>query len=562
MNILGIGGLGYKDSAAALLVDGRLVAAVAEERFSGQKHEGGFPHRAVRHCLERAGTSLREVAAVAVAANPWLPMREKVLQWYGEGFFRSRTSNVYNVFKDDAHRLIEYLKTLEDLRTQGIEVHEVPHERSHMAFAFFASPFERAAVLNVDGRGEVSISGIGRGSGLDLEVDAVSEMPDSLGLLYALVADYLGYSDLDDEFRLISISPTGTPTFVPRMREVVRTAGDGSYRLNPDYFGYHQGRAYLSERFTNDFGPPRDPDLPLEDRHRDLAASLHAVVLEVVLGMARRARERAGVGRLCLGGGLAQNWGLVAAVCDSGVFDEVYVPPAPGDDGTAVGAALDLFHARRKRPRAGPLLRADFGPAFPEPDIAEELARLKLRASKPQSLAAAAAERIAGGEIVGWFQGGAEFGPRALGHRSIFADPTDPGTRSRLVASVKARAEFHPFGLSIALEALAEHFESPDPSPFLERTGRLRAASRPKLPAVAAAGGRVRVQTVDGERDPLFHELLLAVGRKTGVPAVVNTSLNEPGRPMATTPRDAIGSLYTTGLDALAIGPFILSKQS
>jgi carbamoyltransferase len=560
MYVLGIGGLGYKDSAAAILADGRLVAAAAEERFTGIKHEGGFPHLATRFCLERAGIGVRDLAAVAIADNPWLRMREKVFQWYGEDFFRSRTAHVYDVFKDEAHRLVEYLKTVEDLRSQGVVIETVRHITSHLAAAFYASPFERAALMCVDGRGEVSTSGIGHGEGLALEVRAASRMPDSLGLVYALVAHHLGFSDLDDEFRVISLSPTGTPTFEPKMREVVDVAGDGTTKLNRDYFGHHEGRAYLSAKFAADFGPPRDPDLPLEDRHRDLAASLHSVITDVVHRMAQYAREKSGCSRLCLGGGLAQNWALVGTVCEQSVFEELYVPPAPGDDGTALGAALFHYHATLNRPRTAALLRADFGPAYPEDEIAAELARLKLKAAKPADLAMTAADRITSGEILGWFQGGAEFGPRALGHRSILADPTDPATRARLVASVKARSEVHPFGLAVTAEAARTLFAEGVASPFLERTGRLQPDAASRLPAVAAAGGRVRVQTVDPARNPLFHALLAEVGRKKGVAAVLNTSLNEPGRPMATTPREAIGSLYTSGLDALAIGPFILAK--
>jgi carbamoyltransferase len=560
MYVLGIGGMGYKDSAAAILLDGRPVAAVAEERFSGIKHQGGFPHRSVQFCLERAGISLRDVAGVVIANNPWLPMRDRVLEWYGEGFLKSRTAQVYNVFKDDTHRLIEYLQSLEQIRSQGIDVLEASHDRSHASIAFFGSPYDEAAVLCLDGRGEVSTSSIGAGRGLKLSVDSLSRMPDSLGLLYTLVADYLGYSDLDDEFRLIAISPSGTPTFVPKMRNVVSLAGDGTVKLNESYFGYHQGRVYLSETFIDEFGASRDPDLPLDDRHRDLAASLHQVVIEIVLKMTTRAREISGSANLCLGGGLVQNWGIVAAIERSGIFDSVYVPPAPGDDGTALGAALFGYHVERARPRTGPILRSDLGPAFPETEIASELERLKLQASKPADLATAAAERIASGELVGWFQGAAEFGPRALGHRSIVADPTDPATRARLVGSVKARTEFHPFGLSVTEETAAELFESMPNSPFLERTGKLKEDAAQRLPAVQALGGETRVHTVCAERDPLFHALLIAVGKKTGVAAVLNTSLNEPGRPTATTPREAIGSLYTTGLDALAMGPFLLAK--
>jgi carbamoyltransferase len=537
------------------------VAAASEERFTGIKHQGGFPHLAVRFCLDRAGLQgARDLNAIAVADNPWLRAREKVFRWYGEDFFRSRTAHVYHIFKDDSSQLVEYLLTLEQLRSQGVTIHPVRHITSHLAAAFFGSPFERAALLNLDGRGEISTSGIGRGEGTAMELDAVSQMPDSIGLVYALVAHHLGFSDLDDEFRLISISPTGTPTYTPKMREVIHVAGDGTTKLNPDYFGFHEGRAYLSARFADVFGPRRDPALPLEDQQRDLAASLHAVVLEMVLQMARHARDRADSAQLCLGGGLAGNWALVGAICESGIFEDVYVPMAPGDEGTALGAALSVHHTEMGRPREAPLLRADFGPSFPETEIAGELERLKLKAAKPADLAVAAAERIASGEIVGWFQGAAEFGPRALGSRSILANPTDPATRPRLVASVKARSEVHPFGLSVPVESVNDLFTDLKQSPFLERTGRLAPDAAKRLPAALATDGRARVHTVDPQRHPLFHRLLHEVGKKTGVPAVLNTSLNEPGRPMATTPRDAIGSFYTTGLDALALGPYVIAK--
>ena len=560
MFVLGIGGLGYKDSAAALLKDGEVVAAVAEERLSGVKHQGGFPHRAVRYCLETAGITLQDCRHVGIANNPWLPMRDKVLQWYGRDFLKSRTSNVYHIFKDESHHLVDYLKTLDEIAAAGCDVHTVMHNLSHMAAAFFASPFEAAAVVSVDGRGEVSTSGIGRGCASDLEVYARSRMPHSLGMLYAVVADYLGFSALDDEFRVISISPTGTPTLLDKMRSVVRLAGDGSYTLNEDYFGYHQGRAFLSERFIRDFGPPRAVDEPLGDRHRDVAASLHSAVLEVILAMARRARDKSDAAHLCLGGGLSQNWALVGAICASGIFEEVYVPPAAGDDGTALGAALYVQHAVLRKPRAAPLWRSDFGPAFTAEEISEEFARLKLSPERPQNLVDAAAERIAAGEIVGWFQGGAEFGPRALGHRSILADPTSVSTRDKLVASVKTRAQVHPFGLSVAAESVGDVLEGVTSSPFMERTGKLRSGAAARLPAVAAPDGVVRVHTVEAERDALFHQLLSAAGKRYGIPAVLNTSLNEAGRPLVTTPRDAAACFYTTGLDALVVGPYVLSK--
>lgn len=560
MQILGLGGLGYADSSAALLRDGSVVAAASESRFGGAKHRGGFPHRAVQFCLEKGGAQIADCACVAVAQNGWLAMRDKVLRWYGDDFLQSRTAKVYHVFREESHLLVEYLQSLDAIAGAGVEVQEVSHEAAHMAAAFYASPFPGAALLVADGRGEISTTGIGRGQDRSLQVYAVSHMPDSLGLLYTLVADYLGFSDLDDEFRLVSISAGATPKLLPKMRSLVRLLDDGTCRLNPEYFGYHQGRAYLSERFSEAFGPPRDPSRPLDDRDRDLAASLHTVVVDAVVAMARIARERSGEKRLCLGGALAQDWALTGALCESGVFEEVYVPPAAGDDGLAIGAALHAHHVRFRAPRAEPILRADFGPAYRDDEILSEIERYKLRGERPADLTGSVADRIAEGRIVGWFEGAAEFGPRALGHRSILANPCDPTTRARLVASVKARSESHPFGLSVAREAAAELFREIQDSPFLERTGRLRPEARRRLPAVAAAEGRVRYHTVEASQSPLFHALLAAVGRRTGVPALLNTSLNEPGRPMATTPREAIACFYTTGLDALALGSFVLTK--
>ena len=562
MLILGIGGLGYKDSSAALVRDGRIVAAVAEERLTRVKYQGGFPARAIAACLRDAGVDEAQIDHVAVANNPWLGLRSKVLDWYGESFFESPEFHAYHIFHDEIHATLRYLKDIEDLRT-GREgrFHTVPHHVAHLASTFLVSPFERAAVLDMDGRGEVSTSAQGEGRGAAIEVFRVDHMPNSLGLLHAAVSDYLGFTGQDDEFRVMSISTQGEPVYGDRFREVVRLLEDGAFRLDPAYFTYREGLAALSDRFTDVFGARRQPEEPVLQRHRDIAASLQGTIEEAVLHAARHLQQRTGLDALCFAGGVALNWVVNGRLAAEGPFRHVHVNPLAGDEGTAIGAALHVY-AQISGARPEPVGSMALGPAFTDAEVEETLRSTGLAHTRVADPVSAAAERLARGEIVGWFEGRAEFGPRGLGHRAILAHPSNLATKARLLRDVKPREDHHPFGVSIAEESAADVFEGGRPSPYMLLWDRVHAPHREALRSTIATNGIARWQGVSSATEPAFHALLTAFGAAShGLPALLNTSLNLPGRPPAVTPREALEVFAVTGLDALVLGRFVVAKR-
>jgi carbamoyltransferase len=343
MLILGLGGLGYKDSSAALVSDGRIVAAASEDRFTRIKHQGGFPRLAMEACLRSAGVSLADVDHVAVANNPWLALRSKVLDWYGERFFDSPEFRAYHIFHDEIHSTLTYLKALEDLRTgRDGRFHVVRHHVSHMASSFLASGAAEAAILEMDGRGEVSTSAIGVGRGAEIEVFRVDEMPNSLGLLYGAVSDFLGFEGQDDEFRVMTISTQGEPSYRDTFREIVQLGPEGSFLLNSEFFLYRDGLAALSEKFSEVLGAPRSRGEPVLQRHRDIAASLQRSTEDAVLHAARHLHERTGLDTLCFAGGVALNWVVNGRLAAESPFENVYVNPMAGDEGTAAGAPLQI----------------------------------------------------------------------------------------------------------------------------------------------------------------------------------------------------------------------------
>ncbi len=563
MLILGLGGLGYKDSSAALVRDGRIIAAASEDRFTRQKHAGGYPSEAVDACLHIAGASLADVDHVAVANNPWLGLRDKVLEWYGERFFESPEFRAYHIFHDESHSTLLYLQALEGLRIgREDRFHVVPHHVSHMASSFLAGPAEEAAILEMDGRGEVSTSALGVGRGAEIEVFRVDKMPNSLGLLQSAVADFLGFAGQDDEFRVMSISSEGEARFRDEFREVVRLGDDGSFRLNEAYFLYRDGLAALSQRFNEVFGVPRRAGEPVRQHHRDIAASLQLSIEDAALHAAAHLRERTGLDTLCFAGGVALSWVVNGRLAAESGFRNLYVNPLAGDDGTAVGAALWVYsNSTGKRPEG--LASVGLGPAATDAEVSAALRRTGHAHTQIDDPVSAAAELLASGQIVGWCEGRAEFGPRGLGHRAILCDPSNPETRARLLRDVKSRAPHHPFALSITEESAAKVFGGDVRSPYMMLFGRAPDAAREQLAGVLGKDSIVRWHGVSPERDPVFHRLLTAFADRTGgLPALLNTSLNRPGRPPALTTDDALEVFATTGLDAIVIGSHLLQKPA
>ena len=559
MKILGIGGQGYRDSSAALVVDGRVVAAASEERFTRVKHEGGFPRLAAAFCLRHAGLTYDTLDRIAVADNAWLGLRAKLLEWYGDDFLLSRRFRTFGIFHDEIHAATRYLSEVERFRTPDDgRFRLVRHHLCHLAEAYYLSPFKDTAILVLDGRGQASTSAQAVGRGGEIEVFAVEEMPNSIGLLAAGVADFLGFREEDDEFRIMSISSIGEPRYLDTFRKILRPAPDGAYLLNQDYFDTFEGRAFLSERLPAEVGPGREPGTEVEERHADIAASLQCVLEEIALHMARHLAAKSGHESLCLAGGVAQNWVLGGRIRADGPFRQVHTGFAAGDEGTAIGAALAALAGEHGTLRASPPGGGDLGPAYDSMGIRRRLARLGLMPESPEDPIRDAAERIAAGRLLGWFSGSMEFGPRALGHRSILLDPTSRGAKSRLVATVKSRARYHPFGIAVRDEDLSRFFIDVRPDPNMTSHRVVRAECREALEPVLHVDGTARVQTVaPGTR--LSH-LLGAVGLLTGQPVLLNTSLNTPGKPLARTPEDAVETFYTSGLDDLYLEDLRLSK--
>jgi carbamoyltransferase len=387
-------------------------------------------------------------------------------------------------------------------------------------------------------------------------------MPNSLGMLYAAVSDFLGFEGQDDEFRVMTVSTQGEPSYRDAFRQIVRLGAEGSFQLNEDYFLYRDGLAALSERFTTEFGAPRGRGEPVLQRHRDIAASLQRSIEDAVLHAARYLHDRTGLDTLCFAGGVALNWVMNGRLAAESPFEHVYVNPMAGDEGTAVGAALQVY-AQETGARPEPLESVALGPAATDAEIEHTLRRSGWNFERPDDRVAHAVRGLADGQVIGWFQGRAEFGPRGLGQRAILADPSNAETKARLLRDVKPREDHHPFGLSIAEGSAEAVFGKAVTSPYLLRWDTVTESARDGLAGVLAHESIVRWHGVSPMREPDLHRLLDKFGSATGrLPALLNTSLNRPGQPPAITASEALEVFATTGLDALYLGPYVLTKSS
>jgi carbamoyltransferase len=571
--ILGISAY-YHDSAAALLDDGKLVAAAQEERFSRKKHDADFPSRAVESCLRTAGLSLRDVDLVAFYDKPLLKF-ERLVETYIAFAPRGLRSFVASMPTWTREKLFLRSMLRSSLAALPGEPPAAPprilfaeHHRSHAASAFFPSPFSRAAVLCVDGVGERATTTAWRGEGNRLEAAWQLDFPHSLGLLYSAFTEYLGFRVNSGEYKVMGLAPYGEPRFVDRiLGTLLDLKEDGTFRLDMRYFDFATGVTMTSGAFHALFGgPPRSPEAALTQREKDLARSIQVVTEEVVLRLARTLRRETGETRLCLAGGVALNCVANGRVLRESGFEELWIQPAAGDAGGALGAALAAWHEHLGQPRTpvpGDAMQgALLGPAFDDRAIDELLQRRAAVSHAPgdEPLLAQTAALLAGGGVVGWFQGRMEYGPRALGNRSILGDPRDPAMQSRINLKIKFRESFRPFAPAVAAERAAASFDLTVESPYMLLVAPVRAASRSALPAVTHVDGSARVQTVSAARSPRFHALLGAFERLTGCGVLVNTSFNVRGEPIVCTPEDAYRCFMKTGMDHLVLGGRLLHK--
>lgn len=599
MNILGLSAF-YHDSAAALLRDGHIVAAAQEERFSRVKHDQSYPRSAVDFCLERGELSAADLDAVVFYDKPFVKF-ERLLETYlafAPRGFRSFAQAMPLWIKDklfQKKQILNQLKSLDPRLDWSSRLLFSEHHMSHAASAFYPSPFEQAAILVLDGVGEWATSTLALGEGSDIRIEREINFPHSLGLLYSAFTQYTGFKVNSGEYKLMGLAPYGKPKYESLILDhLLDLKDDGSFRLNMDYFSYCTDLQMVNQRFCKLFGAPvRSSEGELQEFHFDVASSIQAVTEQVLLKMTRYFAAQTGQKNLCLAGGVALNCVANGKILKDGAFENIWIQPAAGDSGGALGAALAAHHqhfkkpATPKKPQADSMNGSYLGPSYSNEQIQGELdfcgARYE-RLSTAQMIARTA-EALISGKAVGWFQGAMEYGPRALGARSILADPRSESMQTILNLKVKFRESFRPFAPSVLKNQASNWFDLKKESPYMLLVapvalnkriskGELNSKSgdepqglallkqkRSEIPAVTHVDYSARVQTVDAEVSPLYHQLIESFYEKTGCPVVVNTSFNVRGEPIVCRPTDAFRCFMGTDIEALAIGDFFLMKD-
>jgi carbamoyltransferase len=578
MNILGINAY-HGNASAAIVCDGRLVAAVEEERFNRVKYAAGFPAQAIRYCLKEAGLDPKEIDHVAVPRNPYARLATKLFYAMRMPSFARERAKVLAKFTGIPEALAQAFDT--EPAKLSARFHRVEHHQAHLASAFFVSPFERAALLSADGLGDFASTMWGSGTGSRMEIDGAIAFPHSLGLFYSAVTQYLGFLKFGDEYKVMGLAAYGEAEQLEAFRDIVRTNGDG-FRLGLDYFTHHRtgpemswaeadktptlGKMF-SEAMERRLGPKRNPEDPLEQRHRNLACALQARLEEIYLGMLKNLSERTGLKAVCLAGGVAFNCVANGKIFDTTGFEQVYVHPAAGDAGLAVGAAYYVWHQVLGKPRSFVMDHAYWGPGYTREEIRGAIETnglgkngFRVEELPEDSLMQRTAAIIADGKILGWFQGRAEWGPRALGNRSIVADPRRPEMKEILNQRIKHREIFRPFAPSILAESTATWFEKSHPSPFMTLAYSVRPEKREKIPAPTHVDGTGRLQTVTHEANPRYWSLIKAFEKLTGVPVVLNTSFND-NEPIVCRPEEALDCFQRTQMDALVLGDFLITRS-
>jgi carbamoyltransferase len=595
MYILGVSAF-YHDSAACLIENGEIIAAAQEERFTRKKHDASFPHNAIKYCLKEANITADKINSVVFYEKPFIKF-ERLLETYlafAPKGFTSFAKAMPLWIKDKLFQKQSLVKELRSVLCNNINWGDrllfSEHHMSHAASAFFPSPYERAAVLTLDGVGEWTTSSLAVGNGSVLKVIKEVHFPHSLGLLYSAFTYYLGFKVNSGEYKVMGLAPYGEPRYVDLIREnLISVKHDGSFQLNMSYFDYPTGLTMTSKKFHKLFGgPPRRPETQLTQREMDLAASVQKVTQDIVLKIAKDAARETGEKNLCLAGGVALNCVANGILSQEKIFDNIWIQPAAGDAGGALGAALCVWHSFnngvRKISLAGDKMKGAFlGPEFSDKEIADDLDACgaiyeKLSETK---LISKVVNALVNKKAIGWMQGRMEFGPRALGGRSIIADPRSPHMQKQLNLKVKYRESFRPFAPSVLREDVGQWFEHASESPYMlivndvKKDKRRSMTSfekrlfgidklnvpRSSVPAVTHVDYSARIQTVDSNTNPRFHALISKFKEKTGCPLIVNTSFNVRGEPIVCSPKDAFKCFMGTELDILVVGDYLLIKD-
>jgi carbamoyltransferase len=582
MNILGINAY-HGNASAALVCDGKLIAAVEEERFNRVKYAAGFPAAAIRYCLNVAGVTLSDIDHVAVPRNPYARLGTKL--WYAmrmPSFARERARVIAKFTAIPS--ALAWAFDSDPAKIKAL-FHRVEHHQAHLASSYFVSPFEEAALLSADGLGDFASSMWGAGRGNRMEIDDAIVFPHSLGLYYSAVTQYLGFLKFGDEYKVMGLAAYGEPGYQEEFRDIVRFRPNGDefgFRLGLKYFTHHRtgpemswaeadktptlGKMFSDAMGERLGGPARLPEEPLEQRHRNLAASLQARLEEVYLGMLKKLAVKTGAKAVCLSGGVAFNCVANGKIFHQTPFERIYVQPAAGDAGLSVGAAYYLWHQLLGKPRSFVMDHAYWGPEYSGEEIGAAIRASAVSKSGYTLTELAEAELmrrtaaiIADGKILGWYQGRGEWGPRALGNRSIVADPRRPEMKEILNQRIKHREIFRPFAPSILAEKTGQWFEQSHPSPFMTLAYAVRREMRDKIPAPTHIDGTGRLQTVTAEANPRYYALIKEFERQTGVPVVLNTSFND-NEPIVCRPEEALDCFLRTQMDALVLGNYLITR--
>ncbi|MHB8677750.1 MAG: carbamoyltransferase family protein [Candidatus Acidiferrales bacterium] len=580
MIILGINAY-HANASAAIIVDGRLVAAVEEERLNRVKYAAGLPVQAIQYCLDAAGVKLSEVDHIAVPRNPWARLGTKLRFALRMPRFALERARVLTRFAGMKEEIASAFDT--DPQSIRAQFHRIEHHQAHLASTFFVSPFESAAVLSADGLGDFASTMWGLGEGSRIRIDGSIAFPHSLGMFYTAMTQYLGFWKFGDEYKVMGLAAYGSPAYLQELRDVVRAEDPIGFRLNLRYFTHHKSGPEMTWKKADEtpvlgrlfspllekrLGRTRTPEQPLEQRHKDLAATMQAHLEEILLANINALHAHTKAKALCLAGGVAFNCVANGKILERTPFERVYVQPAAGDGGLSLGAAFAVYHQTLGKPRSFQMDHAFWGPGFEPAEIRRAVSRrlsdsqdVHVAELDEDALVQATAKHIAQGKIVGWYQGRAEWGPRALGNRSILADPRRAQMKETLNRRIKHREIFRPFAPSILEEATGEYFERTHPSPFMTFAYPVRASKRAVIPAPTHVDGTARLQTVSRQTHPLYWRLIRTFADFTGVPVLLNTSFND-NEPIVCRPEEALACFDRTKMDVLVLGNFLLEKNS
>ncbi len=577
MIILGINAY-HADASAALLIDGKLVAATEEERFTRTKHWAGFPVISIAFCLKEAGITLADVDYIAIGRDPKAKLFKK---------FRFLLSSPIHAFRYALTRLqnakqvssIEAILSTVDTScttaTLKNKIIQVEHHRAHLASAFYPSPFEEAAVLSIDGAGDFTTTMLGKAKGTSLDVLESIDFPHSLGVFYSAMTQLLGFPYYGDEYKIMGLAPYGNPIYVEALRDVIQIIPDGLFKLNLSYFqSPHKGYVHYSEdhlplvhtlfneKMEARFGKLRKKEEALTQYHKDLAASVQRITEEVIFHVLRYVHKKTGLDKVCIAGGVAQNSVANGKITRNTPFKEVYIPSAGHDAGISMGAAYWVHHQQAAQTRSKSVFNACTGSQYSNEEIIAVCKELNLTYKQVEeaTIFDYVATRLAAGKVVGWFNGRAEFGPRALGGRSILADPRRDDAKELLNLKIKRRESFRPFAPSILKEQVKNWFELDEPVPFMEKVFPIRKEKQAQIPAVTHADGSGRLQTVDKTESERYYKLIDAFYQQTQVPILLNTSFNE-NEPIVNAPEEAIRCYLRTDMDMLVMQNIILERN-